>query len=260
MKLIAAINKLGYIGKDNKIPWKCKQDLQHFKNLTLGKKLIVGRTTFESMPPLKGRSVIVVGKGYFTLQDALAINPDWVIGGSKLYESTAHLCDEFHISLIDDNTIGDTLFPISCFLHNVKTITYKFNPDGYTFTIDDIKDQDRLNLMINKEAEAIYSNPVSRKERTLEEVKMSVKQGKVPELYLIENMNMTESPKKYHDLVNEAGEYVEVKAYTNAATSKDFFIEKDLKKIKNEDWNKSSWYYLFDYNYGKYTFVEKVRI
>lgn len=125
LKAIIAINKLDYIGLDNKLPWKSSDDLKHFKKMTMGCKLLVGRTTFESMPELSGREVIVVGKGYHTLEEALAKNPDWVIGGKRLYESTIELCDELHVSEIQDKTIGDTLAPdLSKF--NGKVWYYKF--------------------------------------------------------------------------------------------------------------------------------------
>jgi len=74
----------------------------------MGCKLLVGRKTYETLPPLKGRELIVVGQGHNTLEEALAQKPDWVIGGAKIYESTLHLCDELHISRINDDTVGDT--------------------------------------------------------------------------------------------------------------------------------------------------------
>ena len=128
MKAIIAINKKGYIGKDDKLPWKCKEDLKHFKNLTMGCKLLVGRVTYESLPKLKGREMIVVGKGYNTLEQALEKNPDWIIGGKRIYESTIHLCDELHISEINDETIGDTKIP-EMKNFSGKKIIYKFDTD-----------------------------------------------------------------------------------------------------------------------------------
>jgi dihydrofolate reductase len=128
MKAIIAVNKLGYIGKEESLPWKCKEDLNHFKKMTMNCKLLVGRKTFEALPPLKGRNLIVVGKGYNTLEEALEQKPDWIIGGKKIYESTIHLCDELHISEINDETIGDTKIPeIKNFFG--KKIFYKFDID-----------------------------------------------------------------------------------------------------------------------------------
>ena len=126
MKAIIAINKAGFIGKDDKLPWRCKDDLNHFKEMTMGCKLLVGRTTFESMPKLDGREMIVVGKGYNTFEEALNKEPDWVIGGKRLYESTIHFCDELHISEINDETIGDTRAP-DFKEYKGRIIKYKFD-------------------------------------------------------------------------------------------------------------------------------------
>tara|TARA_R110002153_G_scaffold45929_2_gene129342 strand:- start:3134 stop:3631 length:498 start_codon:yes stop_codon:yes gene_type:complete len=111
MKAIIAINKKNYIGLNDSLPWRSSEDLAHFKKMTMGTKVLVGRVTYEAMPKLKGREFIVVGKGYNTLEEGLAQNPDWLIGGKKLYESAIHLCSELHISVIDDESIGDTLAP-----------------------------------------------------------------------------------------------------------------------------------------------------
>jgi dihydrofolate reductase len=127
MKLIIAVNKLGFIGLNDDLPWgrKCPDDLKHFKKMTMGSKCLVGRKTFEKLPPLKGRELIVVGTGYHTLEEALAMKPDFVIGGKRLYESVAHLCNEFHISEIEDDTIGDTLFPMIDMIHG-EVFKYQF--------------------------------------------------------------------------------------------------------------------------------------
>lgn len=111
MKLIIAINNKNYIGKDGKLFWRSSGDLKHFKEKTMGQKLLVGRTTYENMPKLEGREMLVVGTGYLTLEEALAKNPDWVIGGASIYKQTQHLCDEYHISHINNNDDGDTLAP-----------------------------------------------------------------------------------------------------------------------------------------------------
>jgi len=124
MKIIVSINNLNYIGKDNKMLWYSKDDLEHFKKLTMGCKLLVGRKTYENLPKLKGRELIIVGGGHNTLEDGLSKKPDWVIGGALIYLQTAHLCDEMHISHIDNNLMGDTLFPNIDF--KGKTFNYYF--------------------------------------------------------------------------------------------------------------------------------------
>lgn len=116
MKLIVAVNNLGYIGKDGGMLWHCTEDLKHFKSKTLDTRCLVGRKTWEGINFLKRREFIVVGSGvelgHLKLEDAIATNSDWVIGGGRIYEQTVHLCEEIHISIIDDNTIGDVSFKI----------------------------------------------------------------------------------------------------------------------------------------------------
>lgn len=118
MQIILAKNKLNYIGLDERLPWNSKEDLQHFKKLTLGKRLLVGRITYENMPKLKDRTMIVVGKGYNTLSEGLAQRPDFIIGGKALIQSILDtprykkLIEHVHLSIIDDETEGDVLAPI----------------------------------------------------------------------------------------------------------------------------------------------------
>lgn len=127
------------------------------------------------------------------------------------------------------------------------------------FTEDDIRDKAKLEELTQQEAEEIFRSEKSRKGRDLESIKISVKQGKVAELYLVENYNYFIANKKWHDLVNADGEYVEVKAY-NTPSSKVPFVEKDLFRIRTEGWNQSSWYILFKCVDGHYEFLEKIRI
>lgn len=66
--LIAAMSIHGVIGSKNDIPWKCREDFQHFKFTTVGHTVIMGRRTFESLgcKPLAGRLNIVVGRSFST--------------------------------------------------------------------------------------------------------------------------------------------------------------------------------------------------
>ena len=124
MEAIIAINKLGVIGKNNKLPWKCSEDLKHFKKLTMGKSVVVGRKTFDKMPNLKGRAVYVASSEN-PLSEILRMNPDFIIGGKEIYEQTLHLCDVIHVSLINDVTDGDTYFTIPDELKE-RCIYYEF--------------------------------------------------------------------------------------------------------------------------------------
>src|SRR3990167_205188 len=98
--LIAAISKNNVIGKNNKLPWHLPADLKHFKNITMGKPIIMGRKTFESIgKPLPGRQNIIIthNKNYratgcdvfSSIDDALnAVKHQsevMIIGGANLY-------------------------------------------------------------------------------------------------------------------------------------------------------------------------------
>ena len=145
-----AQNLLGFIGKDNNIPWKCKRDLIDFKKATTDNIVIMGRKTFESIgsKPLPNRINIVVSMDddyvitqrenntntdlYFctSLETALKYcdiypNKDvYIIGGAMLIESAIRLLGDkiswVEISIINDNTIGDTainrnlLYSLNC--------------------------------------------------------------------------------------------------------------------------------------------------
>lgn len=94
------------IGKNNGIPWTDKEDMKRFKQLTMGKTVIMGRNTWESLPkrPLPGRQNIVVSKnpnkGYSSLHQAVynANHDIFIIGGSRLYNEVIkyNIVDEIH--------------------------------------------------------------------------------------------------------------------------------------------------------------------
>ena len=104
MKAIIAVNELGYIGKDDKLPWRCKDDLMHFKEMTYNQSCLVGYNTAQKLPRLPGRLIVVDERDKF-------MNADWCIGGRKTYEKYSHLFTELHISYIMDYTKGDVSIP-----------------------------------------------------------------------------------------------------------------------------------------------------
>jgi dihydrofolate reductase len=121
MKGIIAMNNLGYIGIDNKLLWKSTEDLSHFVRSTLNQRLLVGYNTSLDLPPLKNRTIIV------DKRDELTLDVDWCIGGKKTYEKYCQYFTELHISHIDNNSIGDIMFPDLRNLNpNCKIYNYNF--------------------------------------------------------------------------------------------------------------------------------------
>lgn len=120
MKAIIAVNNLGYIGLDGGLPWHCSEDLKHFKKMSSWHKMLAGWNTYQTLPDVvKKRGVICDAKEIQYHSHYPVMNsegdfdyvPTLCIGGKKTYEKYCHMFTELHISHIDDNTIGDTMFP-----------------------------------------------------------------------------------------------------------------------------------------------------
>jgi dihydrofolate reductase len=127
LSLIAAMARNRVIGIDNKLPWHLPADLQHFKATTLGKPMIMGRKTWESLPGLlPGRPHIVVSRdpGYVaegaqvadSLEAAIALAGEladeaMIIGGANLYAQALPLADRLYLTLVDAELEGDAWFP-----------------------------------------------------------------------------------------------------------------------------------------------------
>lgn len=128
ISIIAAVADNLVIGKSNKLPWHLPADLKHFKALTTGKAVIMGKRTFESLPngPLPNRKNIVltsmlsegIPEGYFeadSIEDALElcehVDSVFIIGGGAVYRQTLNLADYMHITWVHDNFLGDAYFP-----------------------------------------------------------------------------------------------------------------------------------------------------
>lgn len=128
--MIAAMAKNRVIGLDNNMPWHLPADLGHFKRTTLGKPVIMGRKTYESIgKALPGRLNIVVTRSTdYTLEDATVVSSCeqaieaakradpataevMIIGGGTIYEHFLPLCDRLYLTHIDLETKGDTHFP-----------------------------------------------------------------------------------------------------------------------------------------------------
>jgi dihydrofolate reductase len=124
--IIAAVAANGVIGRNGTLPWHLPEDLKHFKALTTGKRIVMGRRTWESFPkPLPNREHVVVSSSTLTLPEgvyqtrtlaeAVALphpsDPIFIIGGTRLYEEALAIADDLYLTKIDANVEGDTMFP-----------------------------------------------------------------------------------------------------------------------------------------------------
>lgn len=137
--LIAALGaRTRAIGKDNKLLWHIPGDLPRFRVLTMGHPVIMGSTTFASIGrPLPGRTNIVLTEdtswrhedviACHTLNEALeragTLDVDFfIIGGGSVYAQTIDRADTLHLTLVDDDTEGDTFFPNYSHLPFTETV------------------------------------------------------------------------------------------------------------------------------------------
>lgn len=118
MIALVARSENGVIGKDGGLPWRCKGDLQFFKRTTMDRKIIVGRTTFDGLPPLKGRDIYVLTRNSdavfenataVTDLDALPIEAI-ICGGATIYDLLIDRCTELLVTTVKKEVEGDTFF------------------------------------------------------------------------------------------------------------------------------------------------------
>jgi dihydrofolate reductase len=127
--LVAAVARGGVIGRNGTIPWRIPEDLAHFREVTMGHPVVMGRRTWDSIPdrfrPLVGRRNVVVTRNPVwdesgaeraaSLDDALRLlegEPHvFVIGGGELYRQSLPLADELLLTELDLDVEGDTFFP-----------------------------------------------------------------------------------------------------------------------------------------------------
>lgn len=145
LSLIVATSRNGVIGIDNTIPWRIKSDMEHFKKYTMGKSLLMGRKTFESLPTLlEGRTTIILTASEDSFESISNKVEEWkakhpgkevplimmcsslsdlfhsgiledvdelvVCGGSTVYEQLYDFCDKFVHTLVDTKLIGTSYF------------------------------------------------------------------------------------------------------------------------------------------------------
>ena len=129
LHLIVAHARNGAIGKEGKLPWYLPEDLKHFKRTTLGKPVIMGRKTWETLgKPLPGRKTIVVTrKPDYVAEGAVVVHSiddavtavgeapiAFIMGGADLYAQTLNRVQVAHVTVLNADFDGDAFFkPLS---------------------------------------------------------------------------------------------------------------------------------------------------
>lgn len=116
ISIVVAMNQDNIIGVDNQLPWHIPEDLAHFKQITLGKPIIMGRKTFESIGRiLPGRKNIIISRNhqlkidgtdiYTSIEAAISENKEaseiCIIGGGEIFNQALYLCDRLYITIVE---------------------------------------------------------------------------------------------------------------------------------------------------------------
>jgi dihydrofolate reductase len=125
VSIVVAISENNVIGKDNKLLWYLPNDLKHFKEITTGHTIIMGRKTFESVgKPLPKRRNIIITRQDITIEGcevvnsieaALSLAKDeqevFITGGAEIYKQSLHLTDRIYLTIVYKKFEGDSFFP-----------------------------------------------------------------------------------------------------------------------------------------------------
>ena len=133
LSLIVAVSRNGVIGLNNQLPWHLPEDLKYFKSVTMGKPIVMGRKTFESIgKPLPGRDNIVISRQHdypaqgiklvSSLSEAISLGERinlingteevMIIGGAQIYAEALDLADRVYLTRVHRHVEGDAYFPI----------------------------------------------------------------------------------------------------------------------------------------------------
>lgn len=127
LSIIAAMDRNQLIGNQGDMPWSLPADLQHFKKITMGSPIIMGRKTFESLArPLPGRTNIVMTKNKnYSAEGCLIFHSEaeifkkflntekeaFIIGGEEIYKLFLPYSNKLYLTMIENEFSGDTYFP-----------------------------------------------------------------------------------------------------------------------------------------------------
>ncbi|MBE2220872.1 MAG: dihydrofolate reductase [Anaerolineae bacterium] len=156
ISMIAAMDKNKVIGQNGRLPWRLPADMQRFVTLTMGKPVIMGRKTYESIParfrPLSGRTnIIITSKADYDAPGCLVVtSPEaalaaagaaaevMIIGGSSIYQAFLFQAHRLYLTLIDAEFEGDAIFPTTeqiywCIIHQESHQPDEKNQYPYQF-------------------------------------------------------------------------------------------------------------------------------
>jgi dihydrofolate reductase len=122
---VVAISENHVIGKDNKLLWHLPNDLKHFKEITTGHTIIMGRKTYESVgKPLPRRRNIIVTRQAIAIEGCEVVNSIaaalarcadedevFIVGGAEIYKQSLHLTDRIYLTIVHKAFDGDSFFP-----------------------------------------------------------------------------------------------------------------------------------------------------
>jgi dihydrofolate reductase len=125
VSIVVAISENHAIGKDNKLLWYLPRDLKHFKEITSGHTVIMGRKTYDSVgKPLPNRRNIIITRQQIeipgcevvnSVEHALDLCKDlaevFIVGGAEIYKQAMHLTDRIYLTIVHANFDADTYFP-----------------------------------------------------------------------------------------------------------------------------------------------------
>ena len=124
ISIIVAMSKNRVIGRDNDMPWHLSNDLKNFKKITMGKMVVMGRLTYQSIGrPLPNRQNIILSRNFVdtnvlifnNLQEVLNFSKDedevFIIGGEDIYRQTINKANKIYLTTIDEEIAGDKYFP-----------------------------------------------------------------------------------------------------------------------------------------------------
>ncbi|WP_049631715.1 dihydrofolate reductase [Cellvibrio sp. pealriver] len=161
LAIIVAVAKNGVIGRNNQLPWHLPQDLKYFKSVTLGKPVIMGRKTYESIGrPLPGRFNIVITRNpewvaegvkvahsfgeAVQVANGLGTSEAMIIGGAEIYKAALSVVQRIYLTRVDLEPDGDAFFaePDSSIWSLISSVDGEADASpGYTFLTYDRLDE-----------------------------------------------------------------------------------------------------------------------